>query len=201
MKRYRQQRRLIGPVYHLANLKQYERALEEDVLPRVIARLRALPRSDSDEQQCQPPLVDLQEWMHMTVVEALGAVSLSWSPGYLACGSDGASGKHAYLGWRRKTVFGIFPAAVLLESLSKSAGRAFAVLWRVTYHTPKQGFKPFFPVGTIFFSSCEQCVRLSYSTFAVPMHRFLSFLTPTGPPPSHTCSGDAAVISRPAVST
>lgn len=137
MKRYRTQRRLIGPVYHISNLRQYESAVE-GVLARVIARLRALHGSE----------VELSEWMHMTVVEALGAVCLSsWSPGYLADGSDGASGKHAYLGWRRKSVFGLFPAAVILESLSKSAGRAFAVLWRVTYHTPKQGFKPFFPVS------------------------------------------------------
>lgn len=136
MRRYRLQRRLIGPVYHTNNVKQYEYAVDV-VLRRVIAHLRAL---DSTE-------VDLKEWMHITVVECLGAVSLSWSPGYLRDNSDGASGRHAYMGWRRKSVFGLFPLAVISESLSRSAGRAFATLWRITYHTPKQGFKPFFPVG------------------------------------------------------
>lgn len=136
MRRYRLQRRLVGPVYHMANLKQYEPAIDA-VLGPVISHLRDLRGSE----------VDLKEWMHITVVECLAAVTLSWSPGYLRAKSDGASGKHAYLAWRRKSVFGLFPAAVLLESLSKSAGRAFAYLWRVTYHTPKEGFRPFFPVS------------------------------------------------------
>ncbi|KAF3769758.1 cytochrome P450, partial [Cryphonectria parasitica EP155] len=134
MKRYRLQRRLIGPIYHINNVKQYERAVDA-VMERVIAQLHAL----------QGTQVDLKEWMHIIVVECLGAVSLSWSPGYLKDRSDGASGKHAYMGWRRKSVFGLFPAAVILESLSKSFGRAFATFWRVTYHTPKEGFRPFFP--------------------------------------------------------
>lgn len=136
MKRYRLQRRLIGPVYHIANVKRYEDAIDA-VLGRVISRLTSLNGSE----------VDLKEWMHITVVECLAAVSLSWSPGYLRDMSDGASGQHAYLGWRRKTVFGLFPHAVILETLSRSAGRAFAYLWRVTYHTPKEGFRPFFPVS------------------------------------------------------
>lgn len=136
MRRYRLQRRLIGPIYHTNNVKQYSGAVDA-VLDRVISHLRAL---DSAE-------VDLKEWMHITVVECLGAVSLSWSPGYLKDKSDGSSGKHAYMGWRRKSVFGLFPLAVILESLSKSFGRAFSILWRVTYHTPKEGFKPFFPVS------------------------------------------------------
>lgn len=136
MRRYRMQRRLIGPVYHLSNVRQYEHAIDA-VLGRVISHLKSLDGSE----------VDLKEWMHITVVECLGAVSLSWSPGYLRDKSDGASGKHAYLGWRRKSVFGLFPQAVLVETLSRSAGRAFASLWRVTYHTPKEGFRPFFPVS------------------------------------------------------
>lgn len=136
MRRYRRQRRLIGPVYHINNLKRHEHAVDL-VLERAIAQLHALRGSE----------VDLKEWMHIIVVECLSAVSLSWSPGYLKDKSDGASGKHAYMGWRRKSVFGLFPLAVILESLSKSAGRAFATVWQVTYHTPKQGFRPFFPVS------------------------------------------------------
>lgn len=141
MKRYRMQRRLIGPVYNTNNLKKYEEAVDT-VLERVVEQIRTLNGAE----------VDLKEWMHIITVECLGAVSLSWTPGYLKDKSDGASGKHAYLGWRRKSVFGLFPAAVIAESrpgqLSKSFGRAFGVLWGVTYHTPKEGFKPFFPVST-----------------------------------------------------
>lgn len=140
VRRYRLQRRLIGPVYHITNLKQYESTIDA-LLQRVILQLTSLNGSE----------VDLKEWMHITVVECLAAVSLSWSPGYLRDKSDGASGKHAYLGWRRKSVFGLFPVAVLLESFSKSAGRAFASLWRITYHTPKDGFRPFFPVSAYYY--------------------------------------------------
>lgn len=137
LRRYRLQRRLIGPVYNPHNVKQYEGAVDS-LLDRVIAQLHSLQGAE----------VDLKEWMHITVVECLGAVSLSWSPGYLAGQSDGNSGKHAYMGWRRKSVFGLFPLAVIFESFSKSAGRAFANLWGLTYHTPKEGFHPFFPVST-----------------------------------------------------
>lgn len=146
MKRYRLQRRLIGPVYHINNIKRYEDAVDA-VLGRVMSRLTSLNGAE----------VDLKEWMHITVVECLGAVSISWSPGYLRANSDGASGKHAYLGWRRKSVFGLFPQAVILETLSRSAGRAFASFWGVTYHTPKEGFRPFFPVSVAVFLYCRLC--------------------------------------------
>lgn len=138
MKRYRLQRRLIGPIYHANNVRRYEAAVDA-VLLRAVDQLRALGGAE----------VDLKEWMHIITVECLGAVSLSWSPGYLADCSDGASGRHAYLGWRRKSVFGLFPLAVMLEPLSRRFGRAFSVLWGVTYHIPKGGFQPFFPVGRL----------------------------------------------------
>lgn len=127
-------------------MKLYEPAVDA-VLDRVISQLQSFDGAE----------LDLKEWMHITVVECLGAVSLSWSPGYLKDKSDGASGKHAYMGWRRKSVFGLFPIAVILESLSKSAGRAFAIMWRVTYHTPKEGFKPFFPVSPICLPGITLC--------------------------------------------
>lgn len=137
-KRYRLQRRLIGPIYHANNVRRYEAAVDA-VLLRAVDQLRALGGAE----------VDLKEWMHIVTVECLGAVSLSWSPGYLDDRSDGASGRHAYLGWRRKSVFGLFPLAVMVETLSRRFGRAFSVLWGVTYHIPKGGFKPFFPVGRL----------------------------------------------------
>jgi hypothetical protein len=135
MKRYRLQRRLIGPVYQTSNLKRYEGAVDE-VINRFISQLGLLDGAE----------LDLKEWMHILVVECLGAVALSWSPGYLKSQSDGGSSDHSYLGWRRKSVFGLFPFAVVGEALSKSFGRSFASLWGVTYRTPA-GFKPFFPVS------------------------------------------------------
>ncbi|KDN64767.1 putative cytochrome P450 [Colletotrichum sublineola] len=130
--RYRLQRRLIGPLYQTAHLKRHEPALDA-VLERVVATLRSLDGAE----------VDLKEWMHIIAVESLSAVVLTWSPNYLRDRTDHASSSHGYMGWRRKSVFGLFPLAVRAELLSKTLGRAFANLWRVTYRTPRN-FRPFF---------------------------------------------------------
>ncbi|KAL8376826.1 hypothetical protein RB595_007784 [Gaeumannomyces hyphopodioides] len=82
--------------------------------------------------------------MHIITVECLGSIVLSWSPGYLRLGSDGGSSAFSYRGWKRKTIFGLFPLAAILETLSKSAGRAFADLWGLTFKAPKD-LHLFFP--------------------------------------------------------
>ena len=133
-KRYRLQRRLIGPTYQMTNLKRHEAAVDA-VLARIIQQIKSLQGAE----------VDLKEWMHIIVVECLAAVVLSWSPGYLRDKSDHGSSSHSYQGWRRKSVFGLFPLAVKLELLSPSIGRLFARLWGVVFKPPKN-FKPFFPV-------------------------------------------------------
>ncbi|GKT41263.1 cytochrome P450 monooxygenase sdnT [Colletotrichum spaethianum] len=130
--RYRLQRRLVGPLYQTSYLKRHEPALDA-VLGRVIATLRSLDGAE----------IDLKEWMHIIAVESLSAVVLTWSPNYLRDKTDHSSSSHGYMGWRRKSIFGLFPLAVKLELLSKTFGRTFANLWRVTYKTPKN-FKPFF---------------------------------------------------------
>ncbi|PKS10120.1 hypothetical protein jhhlp_001870 [Lomentospora prolificans] len=132
VKRYRIQRRLVGPIYHISNLKRFETAVD-DVIRKSIVQLRSLDGA----------AVDLKEWMHIITVECLGAAVLSWSPGLLKQKSDGGSGPHSYIGWRKKSVFGLFPLIVLLECVCKSVGRLFAICWGVTYQAPK-GFKPFF---------------------------------------------------------
>ena len=134
MQRYRLQRRLIGPTYHPSNLKKYEGAIDT-VLRDAVAQLIALDGTD----------VDLKQWMHIITVECLGAIVLSWSPGYIKAMTDGGTSSHAYLGWRRKSVFGIFPLAVIAETYSRILGRLFAKLWVIRYRTPK-GFKTFFTV-------------------------------------------------------
>ncbi|KAF5537072.1 dityrosine transporter [Fusarium mexicanum] len=133
VRRYRLQRRLIGPVYQTSNLIQYEAAIDE-VLARSIAKLKTLNGAQ----------VELNEWMHIIAVECLGAVVLSWSPGMLKNGTDNGSGAHAYHGWRRKSVFGLFPMAAKLEFLHKSIGRLFSTIWGVNFQPPKD-FRPFFP--------------------------------------------------------
>ncbi|KAK7420437.1 hypothetical protein QQZ08_010424 [Neonectria magnoliae] len=133
IQRYRLQRRLIGPVYQTSNLLQYEAAIDS-VLERAITKLKSLQGAE----------VELNEWMHIIAVECLGAVVLSWSPGMLKNGTDWASGPHAYHSWRRKTVFGLFPAMAKMEFWHKSPGRLFSTAWRVNFKTP-QNFRPFFP--------------------------------------------------------
>ncbi|GIZ44312.1 hypothetical protein CKM354_000751400 [Cercospora kikuchii] len=132
MDRYRLQRRLIGPLYSMHNVQRYEKAVD-DVLIKVIAQIKSFEGSQ----------VDLKMWMHIITVECLSAIVLSYSPGYLKAQNDFGSSSHAYMNWRRKSVFGLFTWAVMAESYSKAAGRLFARLWTVTFVTPAP-FKPFF---------------------------------------------------------
>lgn len=135
MKRYRQQRRLIGPVYHETNVAKFGSAVDA-VLDRAVAELRTLNGAE----------VDLKEWMHIVVVECLGAVVLGWSPKFLAAHSDFGSSSASYYNWRRKSVFGLFPGLVVAEFLCGGRGwviRPFTALWRLGYET-RAGFRNFF---------------------------------------------------------
>jgi hypothetical protein len=134
--RYRLQRRLLGRVYRAQHLKVFEPAVDR-VIAAVVSELKAIGGLE----------LDLKMWMHIIAVECLGAVVLSWSPGYIKNRSDGGTSTQSYLGWRRKSVFGLFPTVTKLSFLSKTLGRTFSNLWGVTFATPK-GFKPFFTVGT-----------------------------------------------------
>ncbi|KAK4151661.1 cytochrome P450 [Chaetomidium leptoderma] len=132
VKRYRLQRRLIGPLYLTSNIKKFESAVD-GVIEAAVAELRALNGAE----------VDLKEWMHIIAVECLGAVVLSWSPGYIKNRSDGGTSTHSYLGWKRKSVFGLFPTITKMSFYSRTLGRAFSNVWGLTYKTPKN-FKTFF---------------------------------------------------------
>jgi cytochrome P450 len=134
IKRYRLQRKLIGPIYSKRSLLKHEKAIDE-VLLLAIARLKALKGTE----------VDLKEFMHIITVECLAAVVLSWSPGYLKSGTDFGVAHHAYLGWRRKSVFGLFPWAEVLDGYFPSLGRLFARLWGLTFKTPPR-YKALFPI-------------------------------------------------------
>ena len=134
MKRYRLQRRLTGPVYQSSNVIKFAPAVDA-VLDEAIERLKALKGGE----------IDLKEWMHIISVECLGAVVLSWSPGMLKQGTDGETSAHSYQGWRRKSVFGLFPAVVKAEASWKFVGRVFGNIWGVSFEAPKN-FKTFFTV-------------------------------------------------------
>lgn len=116
------------------NLLKHEQAIV-DVLIRAVAQLKSLQGAE----------VDLKEWMHIITVECLTAVVMSWSPGFIRDKTDHGSGSHAYLGWRRKSVFGLFPMAEVLDSYSRPLGRLFAKIWGLTFKTPP-GFKALFPL-------------------------------------------------------
>ncbi|KAG6003918.1 hypothetical protein E4U21_001596 [Claviceps maximensis] len=133
MKRYRLQRRLIGRVYSAANVSKHEKTVDS-TLAVAMERLAALNGQE----------VDLKEWMHIITVECLGAAVLSWSPGMFRDGTDWGTLTHSYQGWRRKSLFGVFPTMKKLEQWSPGLGRLFASWWGVVYKTPKD-FRPFFP--------------------------------------------------------
>lgn len=135
MKRYRLQRRLIGPTYQTTNLVKYESVIDK-VLKQAMTKLKSL-----DGEQ-----VNLKEWMHIIAVECLAAVVLSWSPGLIKQGTDWHSSTHSYQGWRRKSVLGLFPIVARLEFAAKWVGRVFSVVWGLVYVTPDK-FRPFFPVS------------------------------------------------------
>ncbi|KAL7936441.1 cytochrome P450 [Trichoderma chlorosporum] len=133
MKRYRLQRRLIGRVYQAANVVKFEAAVD-DVIKQAISRLEALDGAE----------IDLKEWMHIIAVECLGASVVSWSPGLLKAGTDWGSSAHSYLGWRRKSVMGLFPTLTKLTLRSNLFEWIFRDVWDLKYvASPK--FKSFFP--------------------------------------------------------
>ncbi|PHH77606.1 hypothetical protein CDD80_433 [Ophiocordyceps camponoti-rufipedis] len=132
-KRYRLQRRLIGQVYRASNVTKFEAVLD-GVLDRIVEALNTQ----------RGAVLDLDEWMHIVVVECLGACVLSWSPGMLKDGTDCGSLAHSYQGWRRKSVFGLFPLAAKLALLHPIFDRLLGRLFGVTWEKPA-GFKNFFP--------------------------------------------------------
>jgi cytochrome P450 len=148
--RYRLQRRLIGPLYSTSNVKKFEPAVDE-VAKSAISALKALNGSE----------VDLKEWMHIISVECLGAVVLSWSPGYIKNRSDGGTSTQSYLGWKRKSVFGLFPIITKMSFCSKTLSRVFSNIWGLTFTTPRN-FKPFFTVSRAGFLTTPVANPLPY---------------------------------------
>lgn len=135
MDRYKHQRRVIGRVYGIANIRRHERLID-GALEAAVSRIRALDGAE----------VDLREWMHIIVVECLSAVVLSRPAGLLRAGSDGGTGDHAYAAWRMKSVVGLFPWIAARRYTHRRLVRLFCRLMKVTYSTPPS-YKTFFTVS------------------------------------------------------
>jgi hypothetical protein len=151
MQRYRLQRRLIGRVYRTDNLVRHEEAIDKR-LDEIVAKLRTLEGTE----------LDLKEWMHIIAVECLGASVLSRPPTMLQQGSDNGTSEQSYLGWRRKSVYGLFPTMARLDMKHRSLARIFGNIWGVTFQTPK-GFKPFFIVSA---TVCRNGIELLTKNYA-----------------------------------
>jgi hypothetical protein len=123
-------------------MRKFDSAVE-DVIRAVVSELESMGGAE----------VDLKEWMHIIAVECLGAVVLSWSPKYLQNRSDGGTSTQSYLGWKRKSVFGLFPTITKISFMSKTLSRVFSNIWGLTFKTP-HNFKPFFTVSHIIPECC-----------------------------------------------
>ncbi|KAI1451312.1 cytochrome P450 [Annulohypoxylon moriforme] len=95
MQRYKSHRKNIGTTYSTSSLKKYSDRLDE-VMDRFVAKLKTH----------EGEVLDLSDWLHLAVVECLGAITLNWSPGFIEDESD-----HGFLAksigqWRQVTAFG-----------------------------------------------------------------------------------------------
>lgn len=95
MERYRSHRKSIGQTYSASSVKKYSERMDA-VMERFIAKLK--------EHEGQ--VLDLTNWVHLVIVELLGAVTLNWSPGFINDETD-----HGYLlktlgFWREVTALG-----------------------------------------------------------------------------------------------
>jgi hypothetical protein len=148
--RYRMQRRTIGPVYSVSNLKKYEGPVDE-VLDRFVAKLTTLAGEEDGGGQ-----VDLAEWMHILAYECLSTVSMSWSPGQIEAGSGDGLLENGYDVWRMWSVLGLFEPIVLAGAVLPPLKYVFPVLAGVVPRRPK-GFKNHWevksPFPILYFSS------------------------------------------------
>ncbi|KAI1766934.1 cytochrome P450 [Hypoxylon sp. FL1150] len=134
MQRYKGHRKNIGTTYSASSIKKYSDRLDE-VMDRFVAKLK------SQEGQ----VLDLTDWLHLAVVECLGAVTLNWSPGFISDGSD-----HGFLAtsiqyWRQVTVFGSLQNWLLVARKWPSLRPMIAKLFGVDIKTPAD-YIPFGPI-------------------------------------------------------
>ncbi|KAL7622100.1 hypothetical protein AAE478_007602 [Parahypoxylon ruwenzoriense] len=103
MERYRSHRKNIGITYSASSLKKYSDRLDE-VVERFVTKLKT--------QEGQ--ILDLADWIHLAVVECLGAVTLDWSPGFIDDASDHGLLDKSIMHWREVTAFGSLQPLLLV---------------------------------------------------------------------------------------
>lgn len=134
MERYKSHRKNIGVTYSTSSLKKYSDRLDE-VMDRFVAKLKT--------QEGQ--VLDLTDWVHLAIVECLGAVTLNWSPGFINDGTD-----HGFLAksikfWREVTTFGSLQQWLLVAQKWPSLRPKIAKLFGVDIKNLPADYVPFEP--------------------------------------------------------
>ncbi|KAI1416493.1 cytochrome P450 [Hypoxylon sp. FL1857] len=134
VERYKSHRKSIGVTYSTSSLRKYSDRLD-GVMDRFVAKLK------TQEGQA----IDLTEWIHLAVVECLGAVTLNWSPGFIKDGTD-----HGFLAksikfWREVTLFGSLQQWLLVVQKWSSLRPTIAKLFGVDINNLPADYVPFEP--------------------------------------------------------
>ncbi|KAI1141491.1 cytochrome P450 [Hypoxylon sp. FL0543] len=134
MQRYKSHRKNIGVTYSTSSLKKYNDRLDE-VMDRFVAKLKT--------QEGQ--VLDLTDWLHLAVVECLGAITLNWSPGFINDGTD-----HGFLAksikfWREVTTFGSLQQWLLAAQKWPSMRPTISKLFGVDIKNLPADYVPFEP--------------------------------------------------------
>ncbi|KAI1387522.1 cytochrome P450 [Hypoxylon trugodes] len=132
--RYRNNRRNIGPTYAASSVKKYGPRLD-GVMDEFVAKL----------QTQGGQVLDYTDWVHLVVVECLGAVTLNWSPDFVKDGSD-----HGYLVksikfWREITVFGSLKHLLLVVQKWPALRPRIAKFFGVDMSNMPADYVPFEP--------------------------------------------------------
>ncbi|KAI1208540.1 cytochrome P450 [Annulohypoxylon truncatum] len=133
MQRYKSHRKNIGTTYSTSSLKKYSDRLDE-VMDRFVAKLK------SQEGE----VLDLAEWLHLAVVECLGAITLNWSPGFIEDESDHGFLAKSIKQWRQVTAFGSLQPWLVVVQKWPSLRSRIAKIFGVDIKFP-EGYVPFEP--------------------------------------------------------
>lgn len=103
IQRHRSHRRNIGATYSAASVRKYGARVDE-ALRSFVTKLRAPLREKVEGSQT----LDLAEWIHVAVVECLGAVTLGqdWSPGLIEARDGLGHWDVSIAKWRQLSVLG-----------------------------------------------------------------------------------------------
>ncbi|KAI2464794.1 cytochrome P450 [Annulohypoxylon bovei var. microspora] len=133
MQRYKSHRKNINQTYSTSSLKKYSERLDE-VMDRFIAKLKTH----------EGEVLDLGDWIHLAVVECLGAVTLNWSPGFIDDESDHGFLAHSIKSWQQVTAFGSLQPWLIIAQKWPSLRSRIAKLFGIDIKLPAS-YVPFGP--------------------------------------------------------